>query len=390
MTVKVTKPALNLREKLSELDKPSGIAGQDILKADTPQEVFNYIGAGRRNLIINGAMQVAQRGTSASVSNNSNEGYSTVDRWRLNFASNMGGAADFEQVTAPSGTEFKKAVKISCTTTATPDVNHMLEFYSVYEGQDFQHLQYGTSSAKELTLSFWVYTNKTGDYGVNLRAYDGSSSDVNGQVYTVTTANTWQKVVLTFSGNTAGTIVDGNSEGFYIHFALAAGTARTALASSNTWGNENVDRLPSSIVNFLDSTSNVFYITGVQLEVGSVATPFEHRSYGEELALCQRYYQSHTYTGGRMVHLNPNQNGVGFAEYVLFPSQMRATPSGSFSASTLRIMGTGGSYQTSGLSFSGFELRSSGFAFFISGITNLTKVWSLYDATLTFKFDAEL
>jgi hypothetical protein len=294
---------------------------------------------GRRNLIINGAMQVAQRGTSVSVSNNTNEGYSTIDRWLANFASNQGGAVTFEQAEAPSGTDFRNALKVSCTSTATIDVNHMFELSHRIEGQNLQHLKYGTASAEEVTLSFWVYTNKTGDYGVSLQSYDDSvATDINGQIFTVDTANTWQKFELNVSANTAANIQNNNSYGFVLNFYLSAGTARTALASSNVWQDYVVARLPSSIVNFFDSTSNVFYITGVQLEVGSVATPFEHRSYGEELALCQRYYYKHT-GGTTYTRYGVGENVYAYQTQVIvsLPTDMRAKP-------TLHTTGTVGDY----------------------------------------------
>ena len=325
MTVKVTKPALNLREKLSELDKPSGIAGQDILKADTPQEVFNYIGAGRRNLIINGAMQVAQRGTSTTGINTS--GYYGSDR--LRFVESSLGTWTLEQSTdAPDG--FSNSCKVTATTAkSSPASSNYLLFNYKIEGQDLQALQYGTSGAKTATLSFWVKSNKTGNATLTLRQPDASSRTLS-QQYTINSSDTWEYKTLTIVGDTSGNIDSDNDTGIEIEWWLNSGSNFFTGSHSSTWvASDNTIRNASNL-GVGGATSDYFAITGVQLEVGSVATSFEHRSYGEELALCQRYYYEHNGTNGKGkyvggVVMRDSQNAYGFG--IHHPVPMRDTPS---------------------------------------------------------------
>jgi hypothetical protein len=340
MVVKVSKPEINVREKISELDKPSGTAGQAILAAETPQEQFNLISAGRKNLFYNGAMQIAQRSTSAvTVSDNSNEGYSTVDRWKVDFGSAMGGALQAERVGSPAGHgPFSESLKLSCTTVNSGAMTSgSVRFLSVaqyLEGNDLQQLCYGEPDAKHTTYSFWVYTNKIGRYGFGVISRDsGDSYDCWGSYFDVPTANVWQKVVFTVEGNTAADIKRTNSFGLLVDIYLACAANRAGISDSR-WQTYSTARLPGTYtdyVDFLDNTSNVFYVTGLQLEVGKVATPFEHRSYGEELALCQRYYYQ---IGGA------GQGGGGFdylahgfadtttraIHIIHFPQNMRAAP----------------------------------------------------------------
>jgi hypothetical protein len=300
MTVKVSKPAINVREELADLRKPTGLAGEAMLRAETPQEQFQLINAGRKNLFYNGAMQIAQRSTSAvTVSDNSNEGYSTVDRWKIDFGSGMGGVLAAERVGSPAGHgPFSESLKLSCTTVnggaMTSGSTRFLSVAQYLEGNDLQQLCYGEPDAKDTTYSFWVYTNKTGRYGFSAISRDsGDSYDVWGSYFDVPTANVWQKVVFTVEGNTAADIKRTNSYGLLVDIYLAVAADRAGISDSQ-WQGYSSARVPGTYtdyVDFLDNTSNVFYITGLQLETGKVATPFEHRSYGEELALCQRYYE---------------------------------------------------------------------------------------------------
>jgi hypothetical protein len=307
MTVNVTKPAINLREKLSELDKPSGIAGQDILKADTPQEVFNYIGAGRRNLIINGAMQVAQRGTSFNLG--STNAY-TLDRWSSNTGSSFDFDVDVTQSTeAPAG--FNRSLKISPATVQTPIGSHNAAFTTRLEGQDIQCFGFGTSTAKDMMLSFWVRSNKTGTYSV--QPFIHNATAITGIFdYTINNANTWEYKTINIGSYSAPIEVKDSSKGMEIFFHLACGID-DQVTPTNALGTPFAGlRAATGQVNIMDSTSNEWYITGVQLEIGSVATPFEHRSYGEELALCQRYYQSvRGATSSALLQTRRNASGAG-------------------------------------------------------------------------------
>ena len=241
-----------------------------------------------RNLIINGAMQVAQRGTSDTFSNG-NFGYKVADRWVIAEAGTESFVFDIAQSTdAPSG--FAYSYKLDCTTadsSLSASSNASLE--QRIEAQDLQQLDYGTSNAKSLTLSFWVKSSKTGTYVAWLYQDDALRSI--SAAYTINSANTWEQKTITIAGDTSGQIDNNNASGFRVRFMLFAGTDYTSGTLQTSWGasSNNADRYVGQ-VNLADSTSNDWYITGVQLEVGETATPFEHRSYADELARCQRYY----------------------------------------------------------------------------------------------------
>ena len=295
MTVRVNKPSFNIREKLSELGRKFGLKGSELVAAETVQEARDLVSAGRKNMVINGAMQVAQRvpypSTQPTVSYSN---YYTVDRWRMNVSDANFGTWTFSQSnTVPSGKGFAYSWKWDCTTADTSlDSGHYgIAEYRI-EAQDLQHLGYGTSSAKPITLSFWVKTNKTGTYVFSIYANDGARYV--SKTYTVNQANSWEYKTITIEGDTAGTINNDNGDGFRLWWWLGSGTNFSGgTMQPGVWRpwSESNGAAPGLSVNMADSTSNEWFITGVQLEVGRNATEFEHRPYGEELALCQRYYE---------------------------------------------------------------------------------------------------
>jgi hypothetical protein len=251
--------------------------------------------SGRRNIVINGAMQVAQRATSASSVTSS--GYHTVDRMALGME-NLG-AYTVAQETLTSGNAynagFKKAFRVDCTTAdASPASDDSLFFQYKLEGQDMNGFKKGTSEAEKFTLQFWVKSNKTGTGQVVL--FDDNSRAV-GKTYTISSANTWEHKVLTFPADTSGAIDNDNTKGFEIEWALDAGSTFQGGTLPATWGSSNNNFRSINDFAIGDNTNNDWAITGIQLEVGSVATPFEHRSYGEELELCKRYYHKLLATG---------------------------------------------------------------------------------------------
>ena len=237
-----------------------------------------------RNLIINGAMQVAQRGTSSTGFVGASA-YLTVDRFKLENGSS--GTFTVTQATdAPTG--FANSLKFDCTTAdSSPD--YFLIVHRM-EGQNLQHLQKGTSSAKKTTLSFHVKSNKTGTYQVNLRDVDNSR--LIGATYSISSANTWEKKIVTFAGDTSGVLGNDNGNSLSLEWWLASGSTYNSGAVPTAWeAIANGDRAAGLNVAIGASTDDEFLITGVQLEVGEQATPFEHRSFGDELSACQRYYQ---------------------------------------------------------------------------------------------------
>jgi len=235
-----------------------------------------------RNLIINGAMQVSQRGTSfASIASNTY----TLDRWQLQAAG--AGRSTITQSTTVPNNNFVYSMKVDVTTADTSLATTDLQsFTQRMEGNVVSQIGLGTSSAKSFTVSFWVRSNKTGTYCVSIRNVSGTRSIAS--EYSISSADTWEHKEVTFSGDTTGSYNTGNTEAFNVNFVLLAGTNYDGK-TANTW-EANTNFATDNQVNLFDSTSNEWYITGVQLEIGEQDTPFEHRSFGDELARCQRYF----------------------------------------------------------------------------------------------------
>jgi len=238
-----------------------------------------------RNLVINGAMQVAQRGTSGATGN----GYNSVDRFRIaSGGTSQWALTQTQETDAPTG--FSKSTKYSCVTAETTlDAADWAGIQYTFEGQDLQHLSYGSASAQSITLSFWVKSSATGTFGVSL--FQPNDSRIIGSTYTISSANTWEQKIITFAGDTTGIIDNVNTEGLRIYWLLAAGSIYTGTDNTSWKAYTSNAFADGHAVNLIDSTSDNFYLTGVQLEVGDTATPFEHRSYGDEFAKCQRYYE---------------------------------------------------------------------------------------------------
>ena len=283
-----------------------------------------------RSLIINGNMAVSQRGSVAALQT----GYGACDRFRL--ASNSAARFDTSQSTdVPSGQGFSKSLKLDCSTADTSLaagdyylINHMIE------GQNLQQLLYGSSSAKQCTLSFWVKSPKTGTHNLEIESVDGGVFNIH--QYTIASANTWQNVKITFDGYQTTAIANDNTSGLIVNWWLLAGTTFSGGSySANTWSSTNANRAVGQ-VNVADSTSNNFYLTGVQLEVGAQSTPFEHEPFSATLRKCQRYF-CRTYQYGTATGTADHSTGCistslsGSQAYAAagnfnFPVSMRAAP----------------------------------------------------------------
>ena len=239
-----------------------------------------------RNLIINGAMNVSQRGTSfADVSNDTY----TLDRFNRR-ESNDGAVTITQDSSAPSG--FANSLKVDVTTADSSIGSSQFEAIEhIIEAQNLQTLAFGTSDAKNFTVSFYVKSNKTGTYALNVIQEDNSSKQATLN-YTIDSADTWERKSLTFTGDTSGVINDDNGGGFKILIWLAAGSDFTSGSATATFQSySNAQAAAQHGVNLLDSTSNEWFITGLQLEVGQNATTFEHEPFERTLLKCQRYYQ---------------------------------------------------------------------------------------------------
>ena len=301
-----------------------------------------------RNIVINGDMSIAQRGTSqASITSG---GYYTVDRFKTSI-DNLGTWTQSQSTEVPTGQGFAKSLKMDCTTAdASPAAGDKLIFAQSIEGQNLQYLKKGTSSAESLTLSFWVKTNKTGTYTLELLDNDNSRSF--SQTYTVSSADTWEKKTITYAGDTTGAFGNDNGNSLQCNFWLGAGSNFTSGTFQNSWGSKTAaNRVSSSQVNLADSTSNEWYVTGIQLEAGSVASDFEFLPVDVNEQRCQRYYFKTTESGTATILLTgglESSTSAGQGGFSL-PTKMRATPSLSF-GSGIKLYSAGSGASTASIS----------------------------------------
>ena len=273
-----------------------------------------------RNIVINGAMQVAQRGTQATGV--TGDDYRTCDRFRC-VISSLGTWTIDQSTDAPEG--FSSSLKLTCTTAATPSGSDLAIIHHRIEGHNLQQLKFGTANALSLTVSFWVKSNKTGDASFGMYQPDSSTRNVNNS-YTINTANTWEYKTLTFAGDASGGINNDNGDGLVIEWWLNSGSDLIDTHQT-TWNTYSEVSRNSSNLGVGGAVNDNFAITGVQLEVGDMATPFEHRSYGDELAKCQRYYYRWKSTQNSDVVCDMNCWGTNMAlGQLVLPTSMRAVP----------------------------------------------------------------
>ncbi len=275
-----------------------------------------------RNIIINGDMSIAQRAT--STSSITGDGYQTVDRFKT-LISSAGTWTQSQSTDVPTGQGFAKSLKMDCTTAdGSLSAADAVRFQQLFEGQNLQYLKKGTASAESLTLSFWVKSNKTGTYAIYL--YDQNNARSISQTYTISSASTWEKKTITFAGDTTGAFDNNNALSLQLNFVLAAGTNWTSGTLNTSWNSWTQANSAVGQVNLADSTSNEWYITGVQLEAGTSASDFEFLPVDVNLKRCQRYYVNNIQIGGAGYATNSGQNARARTT-VIFPTTMRATPS---------------------------------------------------------------
>jgi len=356
---------------------------------------------GRRNLFLNGKMQIAERATSAT--GQTGTGFHTVDRWE--FVASSAGTWDISQsTTVPAGEGFAYSQKLDCTSAdSSLGAGDYLIWRQKIEGINLQHLKYGTSSAEKLTLSFWVRSAKTGTYIVEFYNNNSAGIKLQSQSYTISSANTWEKKTITIDGDTALAFQNTTDGELLMYWWLAAGSNYSGGGSlNNSWNSSVANNTRAvGVVNLADSTSNDWYITGVQLEVGENATPFEHLSYGEELALCQRYYC----VVAKMTTTDYNQLPIMNCSYYLssqifgvidLPCQLRGIPSLEQATGTnyYRVFRSGGSDYFNG--FTGIQGHANPISFAIYAASNISGTEGVGGWVETFNnasfiaFDAEL
>jgi len=343
---------------------------------------------GRRNLIINGAMQVAQRGT--QVTGETSGGFTTVDRTKIGMSS-LGTWTVDQSTDAPSG--FSNSKKVTCTTAdASPAASDLMSILQEIEAQNLQHLAFGTADAKALTLSFWVKSNKTGTATVEVLQNDGSR--MISPTYSISVADTWEYKTVSVPADTSGSIDNDTGPGMAIRWWLNSGSNWSGGTNRTSWTSiTNADRNASNL-GVGGAVNDYFAITGVQLEVGSVATPFEHRSYGEELALCQRYFHriSRPETTSAWFTVGLVYSSTVVWGLVTHPTTMRSTPSVSYNGTTQYvILDASGAHNTTSVTISGNGVYSTMIEWISSGLTAGYAAMLAIDADgYHISFDAEL
>lgn len=274
-----------------------------------------------RNLIINGAMQVDQRNGGSSVS----APHNTYTLDRLNTYQSGGGAYSVQQQTSvtPAGFGFAAKINVDTIDSSIAAGDYYMLTYN-FEGHDTAQLEFGTSSAKTVTLSFYVRSSLTGTFSGAIN--NNASNRAYTFEYTIDSADTWERKTITVAGDQSGTWVGAvNTRSIKIRWALAMGSTYTNTAGSWAAGDYYGT---SNQVNLMATLNNTFYITGVQLELGSQATPFEHRSYGDELRRCERYYQILSPLAG-------HGNNTTFWNTLSFNTAMRTQPTLSCASNTM-------------------------------------------------------
>ena len=324
-----------------------------------------------RNRIINGDMRIDQRNAGAAVTAN---GY-FIDRF--NVGNSTDGAFSAQQdSSAPTG--FVNSLKITTTTAdATLTTTQIFILRQFIEGTNCADLEWGTANAKTITLSFWVRSSLTGTFG---GALINSSSDRSYPfTYSISVADTWEQKSITIAGDTTGTWLKDTGVGIRVTFGLGVGPDRSGTAGS--WAGANYQSATGA-VSVIGTLNATWYITGVQFEVGSVATPFERRPYGTELALCQRYYQVFSPPLHRYFTSTTATGGVSVSTERL-PVVMRATPGigqvgGGTTGTLINVAGNSSSTQTislEGLSNNTFRFYPAGtstsVAYIVAGLSDL-------------------
>ena len=286
-----------------------------------------------RNIIINGDMSLSQRGTSFAAANDDDY---TLDRFKYDISGTDVYQFTISQDTdVPTGQGFAKSMKFDCTTAdASLDADNYAIIHTRIEGQNLQYLKKGTSNAESTTISFWVKSNKTGTYIVELQ--DSDNNRVICKSYTISSSSTWEKKTITFAGDTTGAFDNDNAASLRVNFWLLSGTQFTSGTLATSWESRTNANRAVGQVNLGDNTSNEWYVTGIQLEAGTSASEFEFLPVDVNLQRCQRYYYviGDKRTSGVSPILDQTSVGTGITHYanqmqvsISMKVNMRAVPS---------------------------------------------------------------
>jgi len=351
---------------------PDGSIGLDKL-ADT-----NFLQ--KRNIVINGGMNVWQRKTTQAGITTSD--YYTVDRWQTSIDT-LGTWTQSRSTDVPSGQGFGYSLKMDCTTAnASPAAGNYMLLQTKFEGQDLQYLKKGTTKAESVTVSFWVKSNKTGTYIVEL--FDQDNTRQISKSYTINVASTWEKKTLTFSGDTTGAFGNDNGDSLNLVFWLGAGSTYTGGTLNTAWAsNTNANRAVGQ-VNLADNTANEWFVTGIQMETGTYASPFEFEKYSDVLRKCQRYFYFWLFPNSSNGFNDSYQvlNGFNFHP-ISFPTTMRVAPSVTADLST--------DWSTLNTSQHVIQIGSKNIAYHKIRAQATGRFYALYTGTTNgAEFDAEL
>ena len=299
-----------------------------------------------KNTIINGDMSIAQRAT--SLTGITGSGYKTLDRYQP-IIDNVGTWTQSQSTDVPTGQGFAKSFKFDCTTakSSLASTNYMINQQRI-ESQNLQYLKKGTSSAESTTLSFWVKATKTGTNICEIR--DVANNRTINKSYTISNSNTWEKKIITFAGDTSGALPNTNGSGLYCSFWLAAGSNFTSGTLQTSWGSRVAANRAVGQVNHADSTSNDWYVTGIQMEAGTSASDFEFLPVDVNTTRCFRYYQkTFEYSQAPVdnaqkfeYHFIEPYGGTSISGLISYYSvEMRATPTVTVYTSGQSANGTG-------------------------------------------------
>ena len=309
VTVTGTLPADKLTGNLP------AISGANLTGISTP--------ASFRNVIINGAMQISQRGTSETGISSAGAFRKAPDRFK--FSVDDGTWTASQDSSGPPG--FANSYKVDCTSADTSiAAGNEVKLDTKLEGQDLQHFCKGTSSAKKFCLQFWVKSNKTGNYAVQMRDQDNTRHVCH--LYTISSADTWEQKKIVFPADTTGAFGDDNLNSLTINWYLSVGTNKTSGTMDTAWASVTDANIAAGHnVNLADSTSNYLNLTGVQLEAADACTDFEHKLYGDELRRCQRYFWQLIDYNNTSIAIGSIYSGSDLMWVNHFPVTMRASPS---------------------------------------------------------------
>ena len=342
MTVRISKPEFNLREKISELDKPTGLKGNELMRSDTSQQARDLISAGRKNMVINGSFQVAQRGTSLLRSGVSNI-YGTVDRFEVNwFGGGFSGnhATESQSTDAPPGHSYSYKVN----TEIAQDFSNALGTWIIqrFEGNQLRPLKTQSLGYKPFTVSYWVKASKAGFTTLAVETANGGDGNTGHSFSTaipINNANTWEYKTFTFPASPPNQLSEAEFRSSNNELTLFFGRGSNGswlVDTDDQWNLYNGNRglLSARQTNFCESVNDYIAIAGVQMEVGENATEFEHRTFGEELELCQRYFfrmkPNNSYSAYGMGGAYSTTQAVALMH---FPVPMRTIPVFSYNGS---------------------------------------------------------